>query len=173
MHLNPLSVVGQVHSNIQISSQQHAGYHNNKRIFSQILLYPLFSGETPTHSELTMAQSSLFYDKQTLSFVWKLFLKESEFSLDSPIVNPLKKESLPAGMPPTLIVTAEKDMLRDRCIAYAELLRKNGVDSQVNNYKDVVHGFASSEVLMESPQAMACMEDVSVWMHKRFTVKER
>lgn len=114
-----------------------------------------------------MGQNSLFFDKFTVELAWKLFLKKEDFFLDSPFINPLLEKKLPQGMPPTLVVSAELDMLRDRCIAYAEFLKKQGINSQINNYKDTVHGFANLEILLDSPQALACAEDISVWMHKR------
>lgn len=47
------------------------------------------------------------------------------------------------GLPPTLILTAQHDPLRDQGMVYAEALRKAGVDVRLTNYVDAVHGFVS------------------------------
>lgn len=140
-------------------------------VVAQVLLYPLFGGVIPTPSEVKLADTSYFYDKSTLNLVWKLFLDEEEFSLDHPAINPLIEIDIPQKMPPTLLITAEHDMLRDRAMAYSVLLKKWGIDSQVNDYKDVVHGFASAEPLLNTPQAESCAEDISMWIHRHIAPK--
>ncbi|XP_031283285.1 probable carboxylesterase 11 isoform X2 [Pistacia vera] len=137
------------------------------KVVAQVLMYPFFIGSVPTHSEIKLA-NSYFYDKAMCLLAWKLFLPEEEFSLDHPAANPLIPDRGPPLklMPPTLTVVAEHDWMRDRAIAYSEELRKVNVDAPVLEYKDAVHEFATLDMLLKSPQAHACAEDIAIWVKK-------
>lgn len=137
------------------------------KVVAQVLMYPFFIGSVPTHSEIKLA-NSYFYDKAMCMLAWKLFLPEEEFSLDHPAANPLIPDREPPLklMPPTLTVVAEHDWMRDRAIAYSAELRKVNVDSPVLEYKDAVHEFATLDMLLKTPQAQACAEDIAIWVKK-------
>ncbi|XP_062204620.1 probable carboxylesterase 16 [Phragmites australis] len=142
------------------------------RVVAQVLMYPFFMGSAPTQSELKLA-NSYFYDKSTCLLAWKLFLAEGEFSLDHPAANPLVPGRGPPLklMPPTLTVVAELDWMKDRAIAYSEELRKVNVDAPVLEYKDTVHEFATLDVLLKTPQAQACAEDIAIWVKKYISLR--
>lgn len=142
------------------------------KIVAQVLMYPFFIGNTPTHSEIKLA-NSYFYDKTMCVLAWKLFLPEEEFNLDHPAANPLVSGRQPPlkFMPPTLTVVAEHDWMRDRAIAYSEELRKVNVDAPVLEYKDTVHEFASLDMLLKTPQAQACVDDIAIWVKKYISTR--
>lgn len=142
------------------------------KVVAQVLMYPFFIGSVPTHSEIKLA-NSYFYDKAMCTLAWKLFLPEEEFSLDHPAANPLIPNRGPPLklMPPTLTVVAEHDWMRDRAIAYSEELRKVNVDAPVLEYKDAVHEFATLDMLLKTPQAQACAEDISIWVKKYISLR--
>ncbi|KAK6922347.1 Alpha/beta hydrolase fold-3 [Dillenia turbinata] len=137
------------------------------KVVAQVLMYPFFMGSVPTHSEIKLA-NSYFYDKATCMLAWKLFLPEEEFDLDHPAANPLNpgRETPFKYMPPTLTVVAEHDWMRDRAIAYSAELRKFNIDAPVLEYKDAVHEFATLDILLKTPQALACAEDIAIWVKK-------
>ncbi|OVA20492.1 Alpha/beta hydrolase fold-3 [Macleaya cordata] len=142
------------------------------KVVAQVLMYPFFIGSVPTHSEIKLA-NSYFYDKAMCILAWKLFLPEEEFSLDHPAANPLipGREPPLRFMPPTLTVVAEHDWMRDRAIAYSEELRKVNVDAPVLEYKDAVHEFATLDMLLKTPQAQACAEDIAIWVKKYISLR--
>ncbi|KAK9038260.1 hypothetical protein V6N11_023140 [Hibiscus sabdariffa] len=142
------------------------------KVVAQVLMYPFFIGNVPTHSEIKLA-NSYFYDKATCLLAWKLFLPKEEFSLDHPAANPLIPDRGPPLklMPPTLTVVAEHDWMRDRAIAYSEALRKVNVDAPVLEYKDAVHEFATLDMLLKTPQAEACAEDIAIWAKKYISLR--
>lgn len=142
------------------------------KVVAQVLMYPFFMGSSPTQSELKLA-NSYFYDKSMCLLAWKLFLPEGEFSLDHPAANPLVPGKGPPLklMPPTLTVVAELDWMKDRAIAYSEELRKVNVDAPVLEYKDAVHEFATLDVLLKTPQAQACAEDIAIWVKKYISLR--
>ncbi|KAL7140691.1 hypothetical protein ABFS83_08G005600 [Erythranthe nasuta] len=143
------------------------------KVVAQVLVYPFFIGSVPTHSEIKLA-NSYFYDKAMCMLSWKLFLSEDDFSLDHPAANPLSsdRQGPPLKqMPPTLTVVAEHDWMRDRAIAYSEELRKVNVDAPVLEYKDAVHEFATLDMLLKTPQAQACAEDIAIWVKKHISLR--
>ncbi|KAF8052723.1 hypothetical protein N665_1515s0010 [Sinapis alba] len=142
------------------------------KVVAQVLMYPFFIGSVPTQSEIKQA-NSYFYDKPMCILAWKLFLPEEEFSLDHPAANPLVPGRGPPlkFMPPTLTIVAEHDWMRDRAIAYSEELRKVNVDAPVLEYKDAVHEFATLDMLLRTPQAQACAEDIAIWVKKYISLR--
>ncbi|XP_010502700.1 PREDICTED: probable carboxylesterase 11 isoform X2 [Camelina sativa] len=142
------------------------------KVVAQVLMYPFFIGSVPTQSEIKQA-NSYFYDKAMCILAWKLFLSEEEFSLDHPAANPLVPGRGPPlkFMPPTLTIVAEHDWMRDRAIAYSEELRKVNVDAPVLEYKDAVHEFATLDILLRTPQAQACAEDIAIWVKKYISLR--
>lgn len=141
------------------------------KVVAQVLMYPFFAGSVPTSSEVKLA-NSYFYDKAMCKMVWKLFLPKEDFWLDHPAANPLMPRKVPLkSMPPTLIVVAEHDIMRDRAIAYSELLRKVNVDAPLLEYKDAVHEFATLDLLLQTPQAKACAEDIAIWVKKYISLR--
>ncbi|KAL7135010.1 hypothetical protein ABFS83_11G064400 [Erythranthe nasuta] len=142
------------------------------RVVAQVLMYPFFIGTTPTPSEVKLCNSYL-YDKSMSLLAWKLFLPEEDFNLDHPACNPLNsgREVPLKYTPPTLTIVAEHDWMRDRAIAYSEELRKVNVDAPVLDYKDAIHEFATLDVLLKTPQAQACSEDICIWMKKYISLR--
>lgn len=142
------------------------------KVVAQVLMYPFFMGSVPTSSEIKLS-NSYFYDKPMCIQAWKLLLPEDEFNLDHPAANPLIPGRGPPlkYMPPTLTVVAEHDWMRDRAIAYSEQLRKVNVDAPHLDYKDTVHEFATLELLLQTPQALACAEDIAIWVKKYISIR--
>ncbi|XP_062110554.1 probable carboxylesterase 11 [Humulus lupulus] len=145
---------------------------NPIKVVAQVLMYPFFTGNVPTKSEIKFS-NSYFYDKAMCSMAWKLFLPEKEFDLDHPAANPLVsgRELDLKRMTPTLTVVAEHDLMRDRATAYSEELRRANVDAPVLEYKDAVHDFATLEVLLHTPQALACADDIAIWIKKYISLR--
>ena len=142
------------------------------KVVAQVLMYPFFIGSNPTNSEIKLA-NSYFYDKSMCMLAWKLFLPEENFNLDHPAANPLipGREPPLKFMPPTLTVVAEQDWMRDRAIAYSEELRKVNIDAPLLEYKDAVHEFATLDMLLQTPQAQACAEDIAIWVKKYISLR--
>ncbi|XP_050375112.1 probable carboxylesterase 16 [Argentina anserina] len=142
------------------------------KVVAQILMYPFFIGSVPTKSEIKLA-NSYFYDKATCMIAWKLFLPREEFNLDHPAGNPLFPWRGPPikTMPPTLTIVAEHDWMRDRGIAYSEELRKANVDAPLLEYKNAVHEFATLDGLLQTPQALACADDITIWVKKYLSLR--
>lgn len=135
-------------------------------------MYPFVIGNTPTKSEIKLANSYL-YDRTMAMLAWKLFLPDDQFNLDHPAANPLMTaKRIPLKhMPPTLTIVAEHDWMRDRAIAYSQELRQVNVDAPVYDYKDAVHEFATFEMFLKTPKAQACAEDIAIWVKKYISLR--
>jgi len=77
----------------------------------------------------------------------------AQLDLD-PRLWPIRAESF-AGLPPTVIATAEFDPLRDEGDAYAEKLRAAGVPVAHRQFPSLIHGFYGMELI--SPAAADAM----------------
>ena len=62
------------------------------------------------------------------------------------------------GLPPTLIVTAEADVVRDEGEAFGELLRAAGVPVTCTRYLGTVHDFVVLSQLSDTPAARAALQ---------------
>jgi acetyl esterase len=102
----------------------------------QLLVSPALDSTMSTRSYETYADG-YFLTRDLMSWAWKQY---SPGGLDHPYVSPMHADEL-AGLPPTLIVEAEYDPLRDEGEAYAQRLREAGVEAQVLQYPGMIHGF--------------------------------
>jgi acetyl esterase len=77
----------------------------------------------------------------------------------NPLVSPLLAQDL-SGLPPTLVATAEFDVLRDEGYAYAQRLERAGVPTTYICYGGMVHGFLSAVAVFDrAREAAAEMTD--------------
>jgi acetyl esterase len=76
---------------------------------------------------------------------------------DDPYCSPLAAPDV-SGLPPTLLITAEFDPLRDDCLAYGRRLAEADVPLVSSHYSDVFHGFYSFRGYI--PQGDQAFEEV-------------
>ncbi len=82
---------------------------------------------------------------------------------DDPRFAPMRAATL-RDCPPTLIVTAHYDLLRDEAEAYARRLASEGVAVEMRRYENVSHGFLHLVGLL--PAADAAIDQIAAWIRE-------
>jgi acetyl esterase len=107
----------------------------------QLLFYPVTDCANDTPSQKEFSGDGFVLSRADMEWFWGHYLA-SEADAANPYACPARAKSL-AGLPPTLVITAEFDPLRDEGEAYADRLRGAGVEVIGRRYLGVIHGFAS------------------------------
>jgi acetyl esterase len=130
----------------------------------QALVYPAvdFSLDTESHRELVDGH---VIPRDRILFYMDHYLRGEADRADLR-ASPLRAASL-AGQPPTLIVTAGFDPLRDEGRAYGERLRAAGVDVAYREYPGQIHAFVS--LTKAIPQGLACTLEIAEYLRRRLT----
>jgi acetyl esterase len=104
----------------------------------QVLAYPV-TDEFDRWPSYVERGTGYILDRALLRWYFEHYWPNGD-SAEHPYLVPLKTEDL-SGLPPTLILTAEFDPLRDEGIAYAKKLAEAGVDVEHVHAPDQMHGF--------------------------------
>ena len=104
----------------------------------QVLIYPVTDADFDRPS-YTGPENQLLLTRDGMIWFWDQYLPESSRRTE-PDASPLHTESLSA-LPPSVILTAEHDVLRDEGEAYAERLQKANVPTDLHRYVGQTHGF--------------------------------
>jgi acetyl esterase len=128
----------------------------------QALIYPAvdFSLETESHREFTEGH---IIPRDRVTWYMEQYLRGEADKADLK-ASPLRASSL-AGQPPTFIVTAGFDPLRDEGRAYGDKLRAAGVDVVYREYPGQIHAFVS--LTKAIPQGLAATLEIAEFLRKR------
>ncbi|MGX6602176.1 alpha/beta hydrolase [Micromonosporaceae bacterium Da 78-11] len=117
----------------------------------QVLIYPAIDPMTASESYDEVGSYGL--DRASMKLAWETFVPDPALRF-TPDVAPLAVPDL-AGMPPTLVITAEYDVLRDEGADYADALTAAGVPVVHTRYMGVNHGFARKLATIDAARAAA------------------
>ncbi|MBC9911500.1 alpha/beta hydrolase [Chitinophaga varians] len=126
-------------------------------ICCQVLIYPVTDSSlrSPSWKEfangpnLTLAGAKIAWDLYT----------PSPADRNHPDAAPILADVL-ATVPPTLIITAQYDPLRDEAVAYAQQLQAAGVEVTLTAYAGMIHGFFQMGGMISSgKRAIAAVAD--------------
>ncbi|WP_049575937.1 alpha/beta hydrolase [Streptomyces sp. SBT349] len=107
---------------------------------AQVLLYPVTDANFETMSYLEFSDG-YYLTRDAMRWFWDQYAPDQEQRSEifaSPLRAPVERLS---GLPPTLVITGEADVLRDEGEAYAAKLRAAGVDVTAVRVLGVVHDF--------------------------------
>jgi acetyl esterase len=108
-----------------------------------------------------------FLTTDMMRWFWDHYLESEDIGRDMR-ASPLLVEDA-SGLPPTFVVTAEFDPLRDEGEAYAELLREAGNDVTVKRYDGQIHGFVTRSGIMD--KGKQAIEDAATQMRQALGAK--
>jgi len=124
----------------------------------QALAYPVMDGTLKTGSYDEFADGGGYVTRAEMAWYWDQYVDDADRG--NPYASPIEADL--AGLPPTMVITAECDVLRDEGVAYAEKAAAAGVPVQGRTYPGVFHGFlGAAGVLATSDEALA---DMSGWI---------
>jgi acetyl esterase len=115
----------------------------------QVLIYPVIDPMMASASYDEVGGYGL--DRAAIQLAWDTFVPEVALRY-TPDLAPLAVPDL-AGMPSTLLITAEYDVLRDEGADYADALIAAGVPVVHVRYAGVNHGFARKLALIDAARA--------------------
>ena len=107
----------------------------------QLLFYPVLNYRDETRSQTLFAEG-FFLTKRDLRWFRERYLDGAAVDAGDPRVSPLLADNF-SGLPPTLLLTAGFDPLRDEGRQYAKALRAAGVMVDYREFGSLVHGFAN------------------------------
>ncbi|MBX5230429.1 alpha/beta hydrolase fold domain-containing protein [Rhizobium sp. NLR9b] len=122
-------------------------------ILLQILFNPALSDKFDTPSYQSFAEGPWMTEKLMSQFFDEL---APSASVHVPSPKDASIRSL-EGMPPTLIMTAENDVIRDEGEAYARKLMQAGVRVSAVRFLGTIHDFAVLDPLADTPAAQGAV----------------
>ena len=132
-------------------------------IAHQTLIYPVLDSSLSSESWRRNADAVL--DVKAGLLMFRSYAGSA--SLTDYLVSPLYAPDL-ADLPPALVITADRDVLRDDGRAYAERLLAAGVPTRYSNYERMPHGFLSIPRLC--PPASRALDEIARELSGTFVV---
>ncbi|MFF0446785.1 alpha/beta hydrolase [Streptomyces sp. NPDC004609] len=128
----------------------------------QVLVYPVTNSDMDTASYRDPA-NQLVLSKDTMAWFWDHYAP-AEADRVRPDAAPLRAADL-SGLPPTEVLTAEHDVLRDEGEAYAARLKEAGVPTRLRRFDGQMHGFFTLPGLL--PGCTAAVDHLAEAVAKR------
>jgi acetyl esterase len=130
---------------------------------SQALLYPVTSAAMDTHSYDEFSEGP-WLSRKSMEWFWNAYAPspvERELIQVSPVLAPLPALS---GMPETLVLTGECDVLRDEGEAYARRLMEAQVKTTSLRYLGTMHDFMMLDGVASSTAAKHAVQTASEFL---------
>ncbi len=109
------------------------------KLAGQVLVHPVLDATLSSRSWVEFGDQNFIIGREEMLFNLSKYVPLSSSRADAAI-SPLWASSL-AGLPPTLLITAGVDPIRDDGRAYAKRLKESSVAVEERHYPGTVHGF--------------------------------
>ncbi|MDR4491213.1 MAG: alpha/beta hydrolase [Candidatus Nitrosocosmicus sp.] len=132
----------------------------------QALFYPVTDAHFNTAS-YEKFQNDYHLTRDAMKWFWNNYVDNQTTNIRDPLVSPLQAtiEQL-QGLPPTLIITDENDVLRDEGEAYAHKLMQAEVPVASVRYLGTIHDFMMLNALADTPSTEEAISQAASIFHK-------
>ncbi len=137
---------------------------NGPQVHGQVLLYPVTDAPQPYKPSYIANAIGYSLTRDDMLRFWRDYAGAASAAND-PEIYPLRAEKL-SGLPPTLVITAEFDPLRDEGNQYAQRLIDAGVPTTLTQYDGAIHGFI--RLGADLRLAKKALQQVCLWMIGRY-----
>jgi len=129
-------------------------------IKSQVLFWPVTNAnfENASYDEF---ESGHFLTRSMMKWFWDAYTNKPDQRQERYVSPLLATTDQLKGMAPTLIITAEKDVLRDEGEAYGRKLDAAGVPVVTTRYNGMIHDFGLLNALSDLPATRAALKQAS------------
>jgi acetyl esterase len=136
-------------------------------IKAQVLFYPVTDASMSDASYKAFANGPWLTAK-AMAWFWDCYAPDPVERAE-PFASPLQAsgEQLD-GLPPTLVIVDEADVLRDEGEAYASRLRRAGVPVTATRYAATIHDFVMLNALSETPAARGAIAQAADFLKSAF-----
>lgn len=129
-------------------------------IFKALLLnYGVFERQSSNEARERFGGAGSMLTWEEMERFWRNYLRD-ECDAENPLVCPLRGDL--RGLPRTLLVVPELDLLAEQSLHLAGALRAAGVPVEVRNYRGAVHSFL--EAVSISPLADRALAESATWL---------
>jgi acetyl esterase len=136
----PLAVAGDsAGGNLATVAARRIHETQTATIHLQVLFYPVTDSDTSRASYLEEPSVPTLLSKDEMDWFWSAYVPDPSQRTE-PDVAPLRAGSLD-GLPPTVIILAGQDPLRDEGLLYAKALEASGVPVELCTFTEMCHGF--------------------------------
>jgi acetyl esterase/lipase len=157
------SVGGNMSIAVSLMTKERRGPH----IQLQLLFYPVTDASFDTDSYYQFAEG-YFLRRDAMMWFWDQYTANPQ-QRNEITASPLRAtiEQL-QGLPPTLLINAEADVLRDEGEAFANKLREAGVPVTAVRFQGTIHDFVMLNPLAQSQTARGAIRLAITWLRDGF-----
>lgn len=134
-------------------------------VAGQVLIYPVVEPDFDTESYVQFAEDH-FLTRAAMQWYWDQYLPAHRETVPT-YAAPVRAEDL-GGLPPAVVITAERDPLRYEGEKYAAALADAGVPVQLERVQGMFHGFLTIDAMTAAQRVRE-----QLWPQLRNLVAER
>lgn len=132
----------------------------DERLIRAIVLnYGVFERTSSQEAQQRFGGPGNMLTTDEMEGLWRNYLRDEHDAAD-PFVCPLRADL--RGLPPTLLVVPERDLLTEQSLRLAARMSASGVDVKMELYRGAVHSFL--EAVSIAPIADRALADTAAWL---------